>query len=231
MQWVGDTVGERREACPEWQGDLADWLMATISPAREAALDAHLAGCAACRAEADELLDVAAVALTADPDLPSNRPVEPSPPELGQRIERRIRSERRTRLARRSLVSAAGAAAAAAVVVVAVAVGGDDGPGRLRGEEFAFRTLPAGVQAEAVVADDGGAGSLVQLVASGLDPDVTYALWLTPPGGTYPDRVAAGTFRPDEDGTVDVRLRSPIDAEKVGRVWATDVRGVVIDTA
>jgi hypothetical protein len=228
---MGDgTVDEGREACAEWREDLADWLMATISPTREAALDAHLAGCAACRAEAEVLLDVAAVVLNADPDLPSDRPVEPTPPLLGKRIERRIRSERRTRLARRAGLSAVGAAAAAAVVVVALASAGGDGPGRLQGEEFAFRTMRSGVQAEAVVADDDGAGSLVQLVASGLDPDVTYALWLTPPGGTYPDRVAAGTFRPDDDGSVDVRLRSPIDPDKVGRVWATDANGVVIDT-
>jgi anti-sigma factor RsiW len=228
-RWVS-TVVDRPEACAEWRDHLADWLMATISPDREAALDAHLATCTACRAEAEVLLDVAAVALSADPDVPSDRSVEPSPPLLGQKIERRIRSERRSRTARRALVAAVGASAATAVLVVALVVAGDDGPGKLHGAEFAFRTLPAGVQAEAVVADDDSSGSVVQLVAKGLDPTVTYALWLTPPGGTYPDRVAAGTFRPDGDGTVDVRLRSPINPDKVGRVWATDAHGVVIDT-
>ena len=67
----------------------------------------------------------------------------------------------------------------------------------LRGEAVAFAVRPAGVEASAVVAAD-GTGSLVELTATGLDPDTTYALWLTPPGGDYPERVAAGTFRPNE---------------------------------
>ena len=71
----------------------------------------------------------------------------------------------------------------------------------------------------------------MELTAEGLDPAVTYALWLTPPGGGYAERVAAGTFRPDEDGKVDVRLRSALPAEDAGRVWATTPEGqIVLDT-
>lgn len=228
-RWVS-TVVERPEACAEWRDHLADWLVARISPEREAALDAHVATCPACRAEAEVLLDVAAVALSADPDLPSDRPVEPAPPALGDRIVTRIHAERRSRVLRRSLVAAVGGAAAAAVVVVTLIAGGGGTTGDLDGEHFAFRTVPTGGTADATVGHDDGSGSLVQLVATGLDPDTTYALWLTPPGGTYPDRVPAGTFRPDEDGKVDVRLKSAMDPNKVGRVWATDAHGVVIDT-
>ena len=43
--------------------------------------------------------------------------------------------------------------------------------------------------------------------------------------------MAAGTFRPDGDGTVDVRLRSALPADEMGRVWATDPDGdVALDT-
>ena len=59
---------ERREACPEWREDLAAWAVAQGSPEREALLVEHLAGCAACRAEADSLLAVAAVVLAVDAD-------------------------------------------------------------------------------------------------------------------------------------------------------------------
>lgn len=225
-------MAEHLEACAEWRDDLAAWVVAQISPAREALLDAHLAGCRNCRAEADDLLGVAAVALVADPDASTQHPAErgePAPPLLADRIVARVRSERHARFLRRCAIAAVGSAAAAAVLVVALAVVPEADPARLRGEEFAFRRVPSGASAEVVVADDDGA-SVVELVATGLDPRTTYALWLTPPGGGYPERVAAGTFRPDEDGQVDVRLRSAIDSDKVGRVWVTGPDGIVIDT-
>jgi hypothetical protein len=106
----------------------------------------------------------------------------------------------------------------------------DDGDGPLRGEEVSLLSEVPGVDASAVVAPE-GQGSLVQLTATGLDPDVTYALWLTPPGGGYTDRVPAGTFRPARDGRVEARLPSAIAAADVGRIWATTPDGAIaLDT-
>lgn len=231
----------RPEACPEWQGDLAAWVTAQGPPDREAALLAHLGTCTTCRAEADGLLAVAAVALVADPDRAvtgsgaggapepgAERALAP-PPDLGDRIAARVRAERRGQLRRRALVAAAGAAAAAAVLVGALVVGSGDGdPARLDGEEFAFTVG----QGEAVVAPyEDGASSQVQLVATGLDPDMTYALWLSVPGGGRDERIPAGTFRPDADGTVDVQLPCAMPAGEVGRVWATTPDGqLALDT-
>jgi hypothetical protein len=114
------------------------------------------------------------------------------------------------------------------VLAVAFVVPSDDEP--LDGERVVFALQAPGVDASAVVAPE-GQGSIVELTAVGLDPDVTYALWLTPPGGGYPDRVAAGTFRPNADGEVDVRLRSALPAEAMGRVWATTPdREIALDT-
>jgi hypothetical protein len=240
-----DRDAGRQEACADWRGDIAAWAVAQGGPDREAALVAHLAGCAQCREEADTLLAVAAVALAADPDTASAATVEPDievdrslravpgpPDDLADRISARIRRERRSQLVRRSLVAAAGAAAAAAVLVGALSLrsGGDVAP--VRGTHFAFSVEPRGADAEAVVGRDAGKGSVVQLTATGLDPTVTYALWLTPPGGSYADRVPAGTFRPDEHGAVDVRLHCSLPAEQVGRVWATTPdRQLALDTA
>ena len=93
-----------------------------------------------------------------------------------------------------------------------------------------FVEAPPGVEVRAVVAADDD-GALVELIASGLDPDVIYELWLSPPGGRWDDRVAAGTFRPDAEGDVDVRLHSALPAEDTGRVWATTSEGeVALDT-
>jgi hypothetical protein len=220
-------MAERTEACPEWRDDLAGWLVAQIPPHREELLRAHLATCEGCRTEADSLLAVSAVSLAADLDRTAVGDGEP-PVELGHRIVASIASERRAR--RRLRTGMAALAGAAAVVVAVVLVADDDGPGRVRGEEVAFTLVPAGATVDAVIAEEGN-GTLVQLTATGLDPDVTYALWLSPPDGTWDDRVAAGTFRPDADGDVDVRLRCALPADEYGRAWATTPEGeIALDT-
>jgi hypothetical protein len=234
-------MAEHPTACPAWQEDLAAWLTAQITPEREAALTAHLETCAACRGEADSLLTVAAVALTFDPDARSEAEAAPPPgplatrgvapdlpAELGPRIERAIAAERGRRRALRAGVAALAAAAVVAVVVLAWS--GDDDPAPLVGEQVAFTVVPPGASADAVIADDGD-GSIVEIRATGLDPDVTYALWLSPPGGRWDDRVAGGTFRPDADGTVVERLRCALPVDEYGRVWVTTPEGeIALDT-
>lgn len=64
----------------------------------------------------------------------------------------------------------------------------DDGVERLSLDDSAAggEGHVGGSSAEVVVADE-GSGSMVQLVARGLDPHTTHALWLTPPGGIAVD--------------------------------------------
>lgn len=210
-------MAERPTACPEWQDDLAAWLVAQIAPDDEVRLTDHLATCAACRDEAGSLLAVTAVSLATDPDAGGGAREEP-PTGLGDRIVARISAERRARqILRAGMVALAGAAAA---VVLVIARQPDGQPTPLRGEQVAFTVVPPGATVYAVIADDEH-GSIVQLTATGLDPAVTYALWLSPPDGTWDDRVAAGTFRPDEDGRVSTRLRCALPTEDYGRAWAT----------
>jgi hypothetical protein len=221
-----DPVSEHPTACEAWQPALSGWLVAQLSPSEEAALVDHLAGCDACRAEADSLLHVAAVTLGADAggDVVD---VEPPPADLGDRIAARIARERRARRAGR-LAIAMGAAAAA--VAVGVVMTRDSGEPAVRGETIAFVRQAPGVEATAVLAPDEG-GSLIELTATGLDPDTTYSLWLTPPGGGWADRIPAGTFRPDDDGDVDVRLSCSLPPEDMGRAWATTDEGdIALDT-
>ncbi len=221
-------MAEHPLACESWQGALAGWVVAQLDPHEEVALLEHLSGCATCQQEATSLLDVAAVALGADLGPVAADEVAP-PVDLGDRVLARVARERRARWAGRAAVAMA-AAAAAVVAVVATTSLRDPGDAPLRGEAVEFVRLARGVDAAAVVAPD-AEGSLVHLTATGLDPDVTYALWLTPPDGGYRDRVAAGTFRPGTDGEVDVRLRSALPAEEMGRVWATTPEGdIALDT-
>lgn len=230
-------MAEPSMACAAWQEDLAGWLVGQILPEREALLLEHLASCNACQQEADALLGVAAVTLAGwPPELEPNRrwrtvlgsdaPGEGSA-ALAERALGVIRHERRARrIVRAGLLTLVGGSLALAVVLSAARV--DDAA--VEGTDVAFAVAPPGAAASAVIAADDGA-STVQLVATGLDPDVTYALWLSPPGGTLDDRVPAGTFRPDERGNVSVRLRCSLPPDRYDRAWATTPSGAVaLDT-
>src|SRR5688572_19451732 len=111
---------EPAAACTEWRERLAEWLLAQVGPADEAALIDHLAGCPTCAAEAESLLGVAAVTLGADPtDDPAWLTGEEAPPpDLADRIVARVASERRASGRRRVVVALVGVAAAVALVVV-----------------------------------------------------------------------------------------------------------------
>lgn len=230
-------MAEHPMACPEWQEDLAGWLVAQLPPEREARLVEHLAACGACRHEAESLLAVSAVMLAgAPPDAPLDAPPDAAatppagrarPADLVDRAADVIQRERRTRrMVRSGLLALVGASLVVALVASASRV--DDAA--LDGTRVPFVVAPAGASASAVIAEDDGA-SIVELVATGLDPEVTYALWLSPPGGTLDDRVPAGTFRPDRAGNVAVRLRCALPPDRYDRAWATTPSGAVaLDT-
>jgi hypothetical protein len=211
-------------ACAAWQEHLAAWLVAQIGPDDEVALAAHLRACPTCAGESARLLAVAAVSLGADPGAEPWQVVrdDAPPSDLAERIVARVATERRRGWARRAAVAVA---AIAAVVVLAAVLVRDD-PSPPAGRPVTFIRLAPGVEADASVAADGN-GARVELTATGLDPEVTYALWLTPPRGGYRERVAAGTFRADEGGEVDVTLHSALPADEAARVWATTPDGTV----
>ncbi|MET0727992.1 MAG: anti-sigma factor [Acidimicrobiales bacterium] len=225
-------MAERPTACEAWQADLAGWLSAQLPPDREAPLADHLAGCETCRAEADSLLAVAAVLLGTDPESSNGgadqRAVRHQPPpDLGDRILAAVAAtERRGRSVRIGLGLLLAAAAIAAFLVVRI----DRSPDPFPGDAVAFTVTPPGSEVTAVLSPDDG-GTLVQLTATGLEPDVTYALWMSAPDATWQDRVPAGTFRPNEEGRVDATLHCAYPPNKYARVWATTPEGeVALDT-
>lgn len=219
-------MAERPPACEAWRSAVAGWVVAQLDPHEEAELLEHLGACAVCRGEATSLLDVAAVSLGADLGPIAADEVAP-PADLGDRVLARVARERRARWAGRTATAMA-AAAAAVTVAVATGVTRDDDPPRA--EEVVFAREAPGVDAGAIVAPD-GAGTVVLLTASGLDPEDAYTLWLTPPGGGYRDRTAVGTFRADGTGDVEVDLYSALPVDAVGRVWVTDTAGdITLDT-
>ena len=201
------------DACREWRGALAAAALGREEPGEQVALRAHLDGCAACRADLEELTAVARALPAADPEQLGD-PAQPSS-QLASLVVDRVEVERtRRRRHRRGRVLAA-----AAVVVAVLALGtvlvanlGDDGV--TTAVEFPasdgvsgranLRALPAGTE--------------VRLVASGLDDGEIYWLWITDDSG---DRVAAGTFRGAAE-EIAVTLTGALALDDTVRIWVTD---------
>ena len=216
------------DACREWRGPLASAALGRIEPGEQIALQAHLDGCAECRAELTELQGVARVLPEADLSSLETSPVEPAG-VLGDRVlesvarERAISRAHRMRRVRRALFAAA---AVIAVVVgsfaFTIARSSDDDPQRVR---VAFTSHGGEGEATATLTER-REGTEVAFTASGLDEGEWYWLWTT---GADEKRVSAGTFR-GATGTSTLHLVSALPLEETTRVWVTaDDDSVVFD--
>lgn len=207
------------DACRAWRGDLAARALGRADPGRDAALDAHLDGCADCRVGLDDLRAVAGALATADPDRLSASPPDP---RLVERVVERIATAERRRRRRRWASVAVGAAAAAVLAVVALVATGavDDGSEVVR-VELAGDVLTG--DAELVAREW---GTEVTLELRGMERDAVYWLWLSSDDG---DRVVAGTLT-GVDGTATAVLASALPLDDARRIWLTDEdEAVVLD--
>jgi len=143
----------KTEGCREWRHSLGAYALGDLPAGERAGLEAHLEGCAECRAELASLESVAQLLPLADParfDQPAPRPSA----DLGERIATTIGGERGTRVAKRrrrrfGLALAGATAALAAVFAIVVFSGGEsDGtPTQL----VEFTGLPPGVELSAAL--------------------------------------------------------------------------------
>jgi len=173
--------------CRDWREELGAFVLGQLSRDEQAAVQAHLDGCAECRAERDLLSPLAEILPLADPAWLTSAP---SPPRgLGRRIARRVEAERRG-LRRRRLqigfgLSAAGTAAAAVLVLALGA-----GSGGSTGTRVAFANLPRGVQISSDLQSRPW-GTQVSVYVHGMRPGTPCHVFLRGPTG----RVDAGSFR------------------------------------
>ena len=174
-----------------WRERLGALALGQLDPDERAATEAHLEGCAACRAEAEALAPMAVVLRRADP---ARLSPSPSPPaHLGDRIARRIAAERRAtrrRHVRIGLGLGAAAAAATAGILLATVFSGSPSEGPA-GQTVAFRDLPKGVSVNASL-EARPWGSDVSVRVWGVRPGTLCTVWLRREDGT---RVPAGSFR------------------------------------
>jgi hypothetical protein len=216
------------ESCRDRRGDLAAFAINRLDANETLALQAHVDGCAGCRAELDELRGVAS-ALPATDGARLGVPPEP-PTALGDKVIGTLawaRAGERKRRRRHLTVVVATAVISVAAAFGLFALGSDIHNTDHSGRQVAFTTEPQGVLASATL-HKREYGTEVTLRVKGMDDAKDwYWLWLT---GADGKRIGAGTFQVS-DGEAEVQMNAAIPLDATRRVWVTDSENrVVLDT-
>jgi hypothetical protein len=205
-----------RNECREWREQLGAHVLGQLGEEERVALEAHLEGCAECRAEAASLEQVALMLPHADPAL-FTEPAPQPPPELGRRIAATIEAESgeaRQRKRRRRFGGFALGGAAAALAAVALAlffVGGDSGEPV---QHVKFTVVPKGVSVYATL-EPHAYGTEIHMYVRGVRSGTLCRVSLRGPGGVSYD---AGTFRYRWGDDADAVLSSALDVSQTRAV-------------
>lgn len=171
---------------------LGAYVLGGLPDDEAASVEAHLATCAECRAELDELVPPAQVLA----ELRSAGPTDasPAPTGLQDRVVTAVSAERdrarRTAWRRQAGLAAIGGVAAAAVLVVGVVTTRPDPAPVVPTEDVTVAVGVAGVQADADLVDHTW-GVEVKLTASGFEQGRRYVVSVL---GTDGRRYPAGGF-------------------------------------
>lgn len=187
--------------------DVAGWLLGALDPEEAAAFEAHLADCAECRAEVEQLRGTVNLLSTAADDVDA-------PPLLADRTTSAVRAAARRRRRRNWTVRALVAAALVALLSLGGVALFDRSSPAAQSFTFALsspRSGPANGTASAQKTNRGWQVhlSLHRLAASG--SSTFYACWYVNPAKDSPERpfrVSAGTFKVPDSGDADVRMWS-----------------------
>jgi hypothetical protein len=209
------------ESCREWRESLGAHALGRLPDDERAALEAHLDGCAACRAELASLAGVARLLPLADPEHFDSTPTPPS--SLADRVVATIRSEHRSRRRRRLraglALSSATAALAAAVLALLVLPGGGilGGEGDVAPEQHVIfgstsqgNPMPPGMKIAATLIPH-AYGTEIHMYVKGAPSGALCRVFLRGPHG---ERVPAGTFRYRWGNDSDVVLSAAMDLSR-----------------
>jgi hypothetical protein len=207
------------EGCRQWRERLGAFALGGLDESERAAVQAHVDGCAECRAEAEALAPVARLLLRADPEHLEQVPRPPA--RVGRKVLARIRAERRLARRRRTrlgLAFAGAAASLALMVVVAVSLLGGE-PQAAPVQHVDFNTGGSSLELSAAI-EPRSWGTEVHMYVHGARKGTLCRVWLRRDDGS---RVAAGSFRyryedPDDAAV----LTTAVPADRVSAV-ALDV--------
>lgn len=198
------------QTCREWRERLGPWALGHGDAAERAAVEAHLAGCDRCRAEADSLRRVADALAYADVDRVGARLTPPA--AVWDRIEAAVRHDRRRR---RGLL-----VAAAAVLAIVVAGGFlllQPPPSRDVNLSAAELTGSAALR-------DKSWGTEIAMEVTVWDGSL-YNVWLERSDG---DRVPAGSFRGVNHRRLEVTLSSSLDLSDAAAIGISTPEGETV---
>jgi anti-sigma factor RsiW len=177
------------DSCRQWRELLGAHVLGGLAAEERVALDAHLEGCAECRAERAGLAPMAEILPLADPQWLDAAPAPPG--SLGRRVARRVATERRNQRRRRIRVGfALGGATAVATAALAVLLIGGSQPAPA-GQQVEFAHLPHGVRIAAHL-EPRPYGSEVNVYVHGMQRGTRCVVFLR---GANGQRVSAGSFR------------------------------------
>lgn len=202
-----------RNDCRDWRELLGVYALGQLGGDERAGLEAHLEGCAQCRAELALLEPVARMLPHADPERFESAPQPP--PELGARIAATIAGEQRQAESRRRRrfggFALGGATAALATVVLAIFVLGGGGGGESeRHVTFAAK----GVSIDATL-EPHSYGTEIRMYVHGVESGTLCRVALRGPSGvSYP----AGTFRYRAGDDSEAVLSSALDLSRTRAV-------------
>lgn len=204
-----------RRDCREWRELVGALALGQLQGDERAGLEAHLDGCAECRAELGALQPVAQMLPYADPERFESAPQPPV--ELGQRIAATIEGEKELlhkRRQRRRLGGFAlgGAAAALATAVLLLFVLGGEEASPERQVEFVSRSGEVTIDA---TLEPHAYGTEIRMYVHGVESGTLCRVALRGPKGvTYP----AGTFRYRWGDDSDAVLSSALDLSRTRAV-------------
>jgi hypothetical protein len=200
----------KTEGCRDWRHSLGAYALGQLPAEERAGIEAHLEGCAECRAEVESLTATARLLPLADPERFSQPAPQPSP-QLGERIAATIGGERkatRQRRQRRRFGLAFGGGIAAVAVAAALAIFVLPGGGSGEPEQHVeFGALPGGVHIYATLQPH-AYGTEIHMYVKGVRSGTLCRVLLRGPGG---ERVPAGTFRYRWGDDSDAILSSALD--------------------
>jgi hypothetical protein len=202
--------------CREWRESLGAYALGQLQGDERAALEAHLEGCARCRAELASLEPVARMLPHADPVRFESAPQPPA--DLGARIaaviegeRQRVHKRRRRRVFGGFALGGATAALAAAALAIFVLGGGGGGTPEQRVD---FASLPQGVKIDATL-EPHAYGTEIHMYVHGFPSGTLCRVSLRGPHGVaYP----AGTFRYRWGDDSDAVLSSALDLSRTRAV-------------
>ncbi len=200
----------KTDGCRQWREALGAYALGHLPDDERAGIEAHLEGCAACRAEAESLLAVSTLLPHADPA--RFGPAPQPPPELGKRIATTIGAERRSKRRRRRLhfglgFGGAAAATAAAVLAIFVLSGSSESSPE---QHIAFHALPEGVKIGATL-EPQAYGTEIHMYVKGVSSGTLCRVYMRGPAG---ENVSAGSFRYRWGGDDAATLSAALDLSR-----------------